>query len=88
MFSPHTYLILTIIAFENIFVTRIENRNVVLIYILHSNMMVCMGVGNLDRKRLVNGVVMVYGLGSTRIVMIIKEGSKNISGSNGIDVIG
>ncbi len=47
-----------------------------------------MGVGNLDRKRLVNGVVMVYGLGSTRIGMIIKEESKNISGSNGIDVIG
>ncbi len=46
------------------------------------------GVVKLDRKRWVNGVVMVYGLGSTRIVMIVKEGSKNISGSNGIDVIG
>ncbi len=29
------------------------------------------GVGNLDRKRLVNGVVMFYGLGSTRIGMIV-----------------
>jgi hypothetical protein len=46
------------------------------------------GVGNLDMKRLLNGVVMVYGLGSTRIGMIVKEVFKNISGSNGIDVIG